>query len=51
MIFCQPWMGRLKLRMMVSPMVTVVAWTLTSTSWSRGAGLGTSASRSTSGGP
>ena len=52
MNFCQPEMGgRLRLRMIVSPMVTVVAWTLTSTSLSRGAGFSTSCSRSTSGGP
>jgi hypothetical protein len=33
MSFCQPGMGMLRLRMIVSPMVTVVAWTLTSTSF------------------
>src|SRR6266542_6268938 len=41
----------LRLRMMVSPMVTVVAWTLTSTSLSQGVGFSASCSRSTSGGP
>ena len=52
MNFCQPEMGgRLKLRMIVSPMVTVVAWILTNTSLSLGAGFSTSFSRSTSGSP
>ena len=39
MNFCQPEMGRLRLRMIVSPIVTVVAWTLTNTSLSLGVRL------------